>query len=128
MAAAKGRELLVKKGSTVLAGVRTKGVSVNGEPIDITSDDDSGYRTLLADAGTYSVDLSVEGITKDDTLVSVIMAGGSLMLSDITVEYPNGKTLSGDFFLTSVEETGTYNEAVTFSASLQSSGAFTYSS
>lgn len=128
MAAAKGRELLVKKGSTVLAGVRTKGVSINGEPIDITSDDDDGYRTLLADAGTYSIDLSVEGITKDDTLKSVIMAGGSLLLTDITVEYPNGKTLSGDFFLNSLEETGTYNEAVTFSASLQSSGTWSYGS
>lgn len=128
MAAAKGRDLLVKKGSTVLAGVRTKGISINGEPIDITSDDDDGYRTMLADAGTYSVDLSVEGITKDDTLVAVIMAGGSLMLTDITIDYPNGKTLSGNFFLNSVEETGTYNEAVTFSASLQSSGTFTYGS
>lgn len=128
MAAAKGRDLLVKKGSTVLAGVRTKGISINGEPIDITSDDDDGYRTMLADAGTYSVDLSVEGITKDDTLVAIIMAGGSLMLTDITIDYPNGKTLSGSFFLNSVEETGTYNEAVTFSASLQSSGTFTYGS
>lgn len=128
MAAAKGRDLLVKKGITVLAGVRTKGISINGEPIDITSDDDDGYRTMLADAGTYSVDLSVEGITKDDTLVAIIMAGGSLMLTDITIDYPNGKTLSGNFFLNSVEETGTYNEAVTFSASLQSSGTFTYGS
>jgi len=34
--------------------------------------------------------------------------------------------LAGDFFLTSFEETGTYNEAVTFSASLQSSGDWTY--
>ena len=126
MAAAKGRELLVKKGSTVLAGVRTKGVSVNGEPIDITSDDDAGYRTLLNDAGTYSIDLSIEGITKNDTLRAIIMAGGSLMLTDITVEYPDGKGITGNFFLNSLEETGTYNEAVTFSASLQSSGTFTY--
>ena len=57
MAAAKGRSLLIKKGSTVLAGMRTKGVAINGEPIDITSDDDSGYRTLLSDVGTLSVDL-----------------------------------------------------------------------
>lgn len=128
MAASKGRDLLVKKGATVLAGIRTKGVSINGEPIDVTSDDDDGYRTLLADAGTYSIDLSIEGITKDDTLLTIIAAGGSLMLTDITVDYPNGKTLAGNFFLTSLEETGTYNEAVTFSGSLQSSGTWTYGS
>lgn len=126
MAAAKGRELLVKKGSVVLAGIRTKGVSINNEPIDITSDDDAGYRTLLDDAGTMSVDLSVEGITKDAVLRAAASAGTGLMLTDITVEYPDGATLAGDFYLASIEETGTYNEAVTFSASLQSSGAYTY--
>lgn len=129
MPAAKGRSLLIKKGSTVLAGMRTKGVAINGEPIDITSDDDSGYRTLLSDVGTLSVDLSIEGITKDDTLKALILAGGtSLMLTDITVEYPDGQSLAGNFFLTSLEETGAYNEAVTFSGSLQSSGAWTYGS
>ena len=34
--------------------------------------------------------------------------------------------MAGDFFLNSLEETGPYNEAVTFTASLQSSGVFTY--
>jgi predicted secreted protein len=127
MAAAKGRELLVKKGSTVIAGVRTKGAAINNEPIDITSDDDAGYRTMLSDAGTMSVDLSVEGITKDDDLRDLAASGGTgLMLTNITLEYPDGGTLAGNFFLNSFEETGTYNEAVTFSASLQSSGAFTY--
>jgi len=129
MAAAKGRSLLIKKGSTVLAGMRTKGVAINGEPTDITSDDDSGYRTLLSDVGTLSVDLSIEGITKDDTLKALILAGGtSLMLTDITVVYPDGKSLVGNFSLNSLEETGAYNEAVTFSGSLQSSGAWTYGS
>jgi len=129
MAAAKGRSLLIKKGSTVLAGMRTKGVAINGEPIDITSDDDSGYRTLLSDVGTLSVDLSIEGITKDDTLKALILAGGtSLMLTDITVVYPDGHSLVGNFFLNSLEETGAYNDAVNFSGSLQSSGAWTYGS
>lgn len=127
MAAAKGRQLLVKKNAVTLMGVQTKGISFNGEPIDTTTDDDLGYRTLLDDAGTYSVDLSIEGITKDATLRAIIANGGSLMLTDITVHYPDGAVLSGDFFLTSLEESGTYNEAITFSGSLQSSGEFTYS-
>lgn len=127
MAAAKGRELLVKNGSTVLAGVRTKGAAINNEPIDITSDDDLGYRTMLSDAGTMSVDLSVEGVTKDAIFRTLAATGGTgLMLTGITLEYPDGGILAGDFFLNSFEETGAYNEAMTFSASLQSSGAFTY--
>jgi len=127
MAAAKGRSFLIKRGAVVIAGVRTKGAAFNGEPIDVTTDDDSGYRTLLSDAGTQSIDLSVEGITKDDDLrIATIDGTGALMLTDVTLTYPDGGILAGNFFLSSLEETGTYNEAVTFSASLQSSGAWTY--
>lgn len=126
MAASSGRELLIKKGVTVLAGVRTKTVTINGEPIDVTTDDDSGFRTLLADPATRSIDLSVEGITKDATLRAIVAGGGSQMLTDITVEYPDGSVIAGDFYLVSVEESGEYQDAVTFTASLQSSGAFTY--
>lgn len=126
MAAAKGRLLQILKGGVAIAGVRTKGVAINGEPIDITSDDDGGYRTMLDDPGTMSLDLSVEGVTKDDELLQAIAAGANLKLTDITINYPDGATMAGDFFLNSLEETGPYNEAVTFTASLQSSGVFTY--
>ena len=126
MAASSGRELLIKKGASVIAGVRTKTVTINGEPIDVTTDDDSGFRTLLADPATRSIDLSVEGITKDASLRAIVAGAGPQLLTDITIEYPNGDVISGDFYLVSVEESGEYQDAVTFTASLQSSGAFTY--
>lgn len=126
MAASIGRELLIKRGSVVIAGVRSKSASINGEAVDITSDDDSGFRTLLSTVGTKSMDLSVEGVTKDATLRAAMLSGSSLLLTDVNLEYPNGDTVSGDFFLTSLEESAPYNEATTFTASLQSSGEFTY--
>jgi len=126
MAAANGRELKILKNNVAIAGVRTKTVAIAGEPIDITSDDDLGYRTMLAEAGTYSIDLTVEGVTKDAELRSVILTGGSLLLTDISIEYPDGSTIDGDFFLASVEDSGEYADALTFSASLQSSGAWTF--
>lgn len=134
MAAAKiGRELLIKKNSVTLAGVRTKSLSFAGEPVDVTTDDDTGARTLLAESGQEAIDLSVEGITKDTVLRAAALGSGSLMLTDITLEFPKtgtqvttGDTISGSFFLSSLEESGTYNDAMTFSASLQSSGAWTY--
>jgi predicted secreted protein len=133
MAAKIGRELLIKKGATVLAGVRTKSMSYAGEPIDITSDDDAGFRTLLAETGQEALDLSVEGLTKDTTLRALALGSGSLMLTDITLNFPKtgtqtttGDVISGSFVLTGLEESGAYNDAMTFSASLQSSGAGTY--
>ena len=126
MSATSGRNLKIRKNNVVLAGVRTKTVSIAGAPVDITSDDDLGFRKLLNNAGTYTVDLSVEGITKDETLLDVIGAAGSLMLTDISILFPDNSTMTGNFFLASVEQTGEYADAVTFSASLQSSGALTY--
>lgn len=126
MAANIGRELLVKRGSTVIAGLRSKGVAFNGEPVDVTTDDESGFRTLLSEAGTYSIDLSIEGVTKDNDLRSAILGATDLMLTDVNIEWPNGDTLSGDFFFASLEETGPYNDALTFSGSLQSSGEWAY--
>lgn len=127
MAANAGRNLVIKKNSTAIAGVRTKGIAVNNEPIDVTTDDEDGVRTLLSDPATTAVNLSVEGLTKDRVLRQAILGGGSLMLTDITIDYPNGDTLSGNFFFGSLEETGEYQGAVTFTGELQSSGTITYS-
>ena len=121
-----GRDFLIKKGSTVIASVRAKTVTINGEPVDITTDDSAGYRTLLDKAATRSIDMSVEGLTDDDTLRAAMAGTGSLLLTDINVEYPDGATLTGDFFITSLEETGQHTDAVGFSASFQSSGQWTY--
>lgn len=125
-----GRLMIVKKGASAIAGVRTKTAAVNGSPIDVTSDDDAGFRTLLDLAGVLSLDLSIEGVTKDDTLRALILAGGSLLLTDITLVFPGvageGGTIAGDFFLASLQETGAHDDAVVFSGSLQSSGQFVY--
>lgn len=110
----------------VVAGVRSKGVTINKEPIDVTTDDDEGWRKLLNKPATKSVDISVEGVTKDDSLRETIMTGESAVLAVLAVEYSDGSFLIGDFHLVSVEETGEYEDAVTFSGSLQSSGAVVF--
>lgn len=121
-----GRGLVVKQGVTAIAGVRTKTVTINSEPVDITSDDSSGFRTMLDDVGQQSIDLSVEGVTENSTIRAAMLGGGSQLLTDITVAWPDGGTVAGDFYMNSYVETGTYNDAVTFTASLQSSGTWTY--
>ena len=126
MAANSGRNLQIKQAAAVIASVRNKSISFAGEPIDITSDDDAGFRLLLAEEGQKSIDMSVDGLTTDAVLRAQALSGSSLLLTDITIEWPNGDTLAGDFFLSSFEESGAYKDAVTFTASLQSSGAYVY--
>nr|WP_297388266.1 phage tail tube protein [uncultured Roseateles sp.] len=110
----------------VIAGVRTKGATINAEGIDVTTDDELGWRTLLRDPSSRSVDLSVEGVTKDDELRAAALATGLQPVSIVSIEYPDGSHLLGDFYLASLEETGEYTDALTFSASLQSSGIVYY--
>jgi predicted secreted protein len=127
MTAAIGRSYLVKKGNTALAGVRTKSLSINHEPVDITTDDEDGFRTLLGAVGESSFELSVDGVSKDDTLFDEALSSSTKLLTDVTIEHPSG-TISGDVFLASYEETGAYNDAITFSATFQSSGEWSVTS
>lgn len=125
MAASIGRNLLLKTGSTVIAGLKSKSVSVNKEPVDVTTDDENGFRTLLDDPGVQSLDISFEGVTKDTELRAAIMSG-AMTLTGASLQYPNGDTVTGTFMLTQLEETGATADAMNFSGQLQSSGTFTY--
>lgn len=124
MAASSGRELVLKRGTTVVAGVRTKAMAITRAGIDVTSDDDAGFRALLGEAGQKELNISVSGVTKDDVLRADAVNGNTLQA--YTLEFEDGSTVTGDFFLASYTETGTYNEAVTFEAEVQSSGAFVF--
>ena len=62
MAAEKGSAFLLKIGDgespvgyTTIAGLRTTQMTVNGEPVAITSKDSGGWRQLLSGAGVRSV-------------------------------------------------------------------------
>ncbi len=128
MAKSNGRDLIINKDGSPIAAVTSKTVTVNGEPVDVTNDDSDAWRELLNNAGTRSIDISFEGYTDDDTLRAIALnpAEGSLFLSDVTIDYPDGGELACDFFFSSLEETGEHDGAVEFSGEMQSSGKPTY--
>ncbi len=121
-----GRDLLILKNNTAIAGAREAGISIDNSPVDITSKSDAGYRTLADFAGTRAMDISVSGVWADKTIRDQAIGTGSMLLTDITIEFADGGEVSGDFYLASYEETGPHETEVTFTASLQSSGAWTY--
>lgn len=131
MTAFVGRKAILSMGSPLVAvaALRTKTMTLANEPIDITSDDDNGFRTLLQDPGTKTLDMSIEGVAKDvasfNSLLSLAMSGTDI-LENFSILYPGIGTIAGSFVLASVEMGAPYNEAVTFSASIQSSGTFTF--
>jgi predicted secreted protein len=131
---AASRDLIIKKNDVALAGVNSKSVAVASEPIDVTTDEDAGYRCLLDAAGTETIDISGSGVTKDVLLRSTSMTAGTKMLTDITVEFPivgsqttTGDEISGNFYLTSYTDNGGGSDgAIEFDFALQSSGPWVY--
>lgn len=125
MTAFVGRKAIFKKGLTTVAAVRTRSMTLGNEVVDITSDDDNGFRTMLAEPGNKTLDLTVEGVFKDATMLTVAMSTSDI-LDTFSILFPTIGTIAGDFVVTSFEAGAAYNEAGTFSCSLQSSGTFTF--
>lgn len=128
MAGIKGRTMEVWRGAVLaqVAQVRSKTFSINGEPIDETSDDDDGVRKLMADAAEVTAEISVSGV----------LAAGHALAAE--AENVNGRAINtefrvgavekwaGSFFMTAFTITGEYKGAVTFEATFASAGAVTY--
>lgn len=119
-----GRAVTFEWAGAEVVGVREKGVAFAGEAIDITSDDDDGWRKLLAEAAENQVTISLSGVTKSAVLKSAWFGGNRT--EAVELGYPGGATINGSFYMASYGETEPYNGATTFEAELQSTGTITY--
>ncbi len=115
-----GRDFIFRWGGVVIPGIRAKGLTINGSAIDITNDDSLGWRTNLDTPGERSVDFSIEGVVDDDTFISDLI-GGTVQKA-WEAEWENGLILSGTGNLVGTGRAHPYNDAMTFDASIQSSG------
>lgn len=126
MSAATGRALIIKRNGTKIAAVVTKSISINNEAIDITNDDDVGFRRLLDESGVRSIDLSVEGVHTDDVMLTAAGAVSPTLIDDMDIIFSSGLTISGDFRMNNYESSGETAGRVQFSATFQSTGAWTF--
>ncbi len=130
---------------TTIAAVTSKGFSVSGGTIDVTADDDNGFRQLLPHGTGKALSLSVEGYAESYQLRNAALN----KTEDDVVFYPSGsqqdairfripdttgsgtppiKDLSGTFIMTAYEETGGAPDgAVTFTATFEAAGDWRYS-
>ena len=127
-----GRLLKIKDAGVAIAGLRTKSFSIANEPIDVTTDDDSGIRKLLEtiaggtlEVASKAIDVSFDGITKNDDLIKAAAQGTALVKAYVIV-MPSGAKISGQFAFVNLEITGEYQDAVTFSGELQSTGSWSW--
>jgi len=129
MAGFNGRALTIDWSTTTIAGVRTRGVSVTNDYVDVTTDDDIGWRTLLADPGLRSVEVTVGGVTTDEVLLAAIMTA-NMAAEAVAINLPTAMTtpgdLGGNFLISGFEQNGDHDGEVEFSVTLMSTGVITY--
>jgi TP901-1 family phage major tail protein len=129
MAGFNGRELTFDWDSTTLVGVRSRGVNMSNDMVDVTTDDDSGWRTLLATPGLKSVEVTLDGITSDEVLTAEFFNAsttGETMQCNLPSSLAVPGNLSGTFSLSGFEYSAAHDGALEFSATFMSSGAVTY--
>jgi len=125
MAATPGWQMKLYREGTLVAGLRAKTMTIGNTGIDITSDDDEGFRTFMALSGVKQIDISAEGVVKDDDWIQEAIDAADL-INPYTMVLESGAVIAGDFRINSVAISGPTNDAVTFTAEIQSSGAYTF--
>lgn len=140
MAAQKGSALLLKIGAdataapasdtyTTVGGLRSTGISMNDEAVDVTTKDSSGVRELLANGGIQTCSISGSGVFTDAASETTLKnAFGGANFANFEVVIPDFGTYKGKFMVASLEYTGEHNGEATYSVSLENSGAFAFTS
>ena len=127
MAAQKGRNFVLKQGTaqsgTVLAGMRTTGLTVNNEQVDITNKDSGGWREYLEAAGVQSMSVSAEGVFKDSAGEETVRGYSfANTINAFGLLFGNGDQIDGDWAITSYQRSGSHNGEETYSVTLESTG------
>lgn len=106
---------------------RTKSITIGAESIDITQDCDGAFRTLMDEPGVRSIDMSVDGLlTQDDWIKQALDTSSNTFLKEYTLVIKGLGSITGDFFIGNFELGAPHDEAVTFSATVESSGEWTF--
>jgi predicted secreted protein len=120
-----GRAVRISRDGNNIVGARTDSLTLNNEPLDITDKDDSGWRTMLADAGARSMSCEVEGVLKVDTLLDESVDSPTALLKECVVTISGIATFTGDFMLQSIQLGAEQADVVTFTATLESGESLT---
>jgi TP901-1 family phage major tail protein len=135
MAAQKGKDILIKIGDgaspesfTTVAGIRTRTLSLNAKTVDATDSDSTGqWRELLAGGGVKSMAVSGSGVFRDsaaDALMQTAFFAQST--PDWQLVIPSFGTIQGAFQIAALEYAGQHEGEATFSISLASAGALSF--
>lgn len=106
---------------------RSKTLTIGSESIDITQDCDGAFRRLMDEPASRFLDMAVEGVlTQDDWLLQALDTSSNVFLNEYTMVIKGVGSITGDFFISNYELGAPHDDAVTFSATVQSSGEWIF--
>lgn len=132
----KGRDFLLKIGDgatpvetfTTIGAARTAALSLNNNPVDSTTMSDAGIQTLAAEAGTQSMQITLDGLFKDSNAEETLRAAAFARTpKNFQLAFPNGDVYQASFVISEYSRGGTHDGLETFSATLarNEQGSFT---
>ena len=136
MTAQAGKDVLLKIGDggspesfTTLAGLRAKTLSLNARTVEVTHADSPGrWRELLDGAGVRQAAISGAGIfvdsAADETVRGVFFDQARRSFQVIV---PDFGVIEGPFLVTALEYSGRHDGEASYSISLSSAGALSFS-
>lgn len=111
---------------TTIGPTQSNGMTINNEQVDVTTKGDAPARQLI-NCGINSMSLSGSGfVTDDSALEQLKVASHSGEILNFRITSDLGDQYEGPFQVSSFERTGEHNNAETFSVSLESAAAITY--
>lgn len=131
MPAQKGSAFLLKIANSAtppvyqtVAGLRTTQMSINGDTVNITSNESGGWRELLSGAGVRSVSVAASGIFLGSAAEEQVRASALAGLIDAyELSFEDGQKLRGRFLIQRLDYSGDFNGERNYAVSLESSGA-----
>ena len=131
-----GRGALLKYGSqtspetyTTIGGLRNVDMSVDAGPVDVTNKDSGGFQTMLPGAGTWKGTLTAQGLFDDTAALKTLLATAIPPQASFNAQivFNNGDKYTGNWVITSMKRTGSYQDAETYDLTLASSGTIVFS-
>lgn len=119
-----GRKVAFYWDGVRLPGIREKGLTINGEAVNVSADEDSGIQMLLDEDAEASIELSISGLDESATLRTAKLSGS--VQGTAKLVWPTGEELEWTANLAGLEFGMTYNDATTVSGTLQSTGTWTH--
>lgn len=127
-----GKDCVLTIDGSTIKGVTSVTISCEADAIDVTSRDDKGFAKELPGKKTVTVDIELKRVSPDggtDTQAPLYNAWKSTLPTGVSIAATGGLLVCyGNFVVESLEESQSFDDAVTISATLKNYGEVTSTS